>query len=81
MQFPKTVDRGFVKFMMVKRLSTGGICLVAGVIAISFIAQNHAQLHAKQWALMMALLGICFGGGAWMLRDGLRLRSLLGATR
>jgi hypothetical protein len=77
MQLPKTVDRGFVRFMMVKRISTGAICLVGGVGAVVFGYTSRHELHGKQWPHMALLLLICFGGGTWMLRDGLRLRTML----
>jgi hypothetical protein len=80
MRLPTIVDRGFVRFMMMKRLSTGTACLVGGVAAFGFTATHYAELQAKQWALLALLHVICFAGGAWMIRDGLHLRKLLRAN-
>lgn len=67
---PRTVDRSIARMIATKRLITGTLGLVAGV-ALVVVAVSHGG--APTPAMGLALL-IFFGGGAWTLRDGLRLR-------
>lgn len=72
---PRTLDRGTVKLMAIKRLITGTLSMALGIFAIVFAAQRQAAggVSDLQTKLMFAaLLAICFGGGAWSLRDGIR---------
>ena len=67
---PRTVDRSIARMIATKRLITGTLALAAGV-GLLYIAISHGS--APTPSLALALL-IFFGGGAWTLRDGLRLR-------
>lgn len=72
---PRTLDRGTVKLMAIKRLITGTLSMTLGVGAIVFAFQRQAAggVSDLQTKLMFAgLLVICFGGGGWSLRDGVR---------
>ncbi|MFO0665650.1 MAG: hypothetical protein U0174_16965 [Polyangiaceae bacterium] len=72
---PRSLDRGTVKLMAVKRLITGSLSVVLGVGAIVFAVQRQAAggVSDTQTKLMFVLLLlICFGGGGWSLRDGIR---------
>lgn len=66
---PATVDRSFAKLVAMKRIFTGSVSLAAGVaFAVALV------WHGRPPAIAAAGLLIFFGGGAWTLRDGLRLR-------
>jgi hypothetical protein len=67
---PRTVDRSIARMIATKRLITGSLGLVGGVILLA-IAVVHGGTPTP--ALGLALL-IFFAGGAWTLRDGIRLR-------
>lgn len=67
---PRTVDRSLARMIATKRLITGSLALVAGVVLVA-ITVAHGGAPPPQ--LYFALV-IFFGGGAWALRDGLRLR-------
>lgn len=67
---PKTVDRSFAKLVATKRIVTGTASVVTGVV-FTVILIFHGTRPPPVAAL--ALL-IFFAGGAWTLRDGLRLR-------
>ena len=69
-QIPRTVDRSIARMVATKRIITGCLALSAGVALIA-IAIQHGS--APTPALGIALL-IFFGGGAWSMRDGIRLR-------
>jgi hypothetical protein len=67
------VDRSLAKLVATKRIVTGSLSLAAGVATIAAVA-----MHGGSFPLMAAVaLLIFFGGGAWTLRDGIRLRTLL----
>jgi hypothetical protein len=70
---PRTVDRSIARMIATKRMITGTLGLVAGCV-ITALAINHGGSPPP--ALGLAML-IFFGGGAWTLRDGLRLRKEL----
>lgn len=70
---PRTVDRSIAKMVAYKRISTGSIMLLAGVGMI-VAAVHHGGPPTP--GLALALL-IFFAGGAWTLRDGLRVRRAL----
>lgn len=57
-----------------KRIITGTLGLVAGVVLL-VLAVSHGGMPTP--ALGLALV-IFWAGGAWTLRDGLRLRRELG---
>lgn len=64
-----TVDRAFMKMVCIKRIVTGSLSIVLGVaLIIALVAHGNPPPIAA-----LALL-IFFGGGAWTLRDGLRMR-------
>ena len=67
---PRTIDRSIARMVATKRLVTGTLALAAGV-GLIVLAIMHGT--APTPSLGLALL-IFFGGGAWTLRDGLRLR-------
>ncbi len=73
----RTVDRGTARLIALKRIMTGGTALVAGVacVVIAFMRGG-----APPGQLLLAVT-IFFGGGAWALRDGLRLKRELDASR
>jgi hypothetical protein len=73
---PRTIDRSIARMVATKRIITGSLALAAGV-GLSFVAASHGKPTP---ALGLALL-IFFAGGAWTLRDGLRLRRELRATQ
>ena len=56
--------------IMLKRIVTGSLSLAAGVALIAVVV---TQGHAMNAQILLALV-IFFGGGAWTLRDGIRLR-------
>jgi hypothetical protein len=66
----RTVDRSIARMIALKRIATGSLALAAGVGLIAVIAAQGRPFTAM---VGLALL-LFFGGGAWTLRDGLRLR-------
>jgi len=65
----RTVDRSFARMVAYKRIVTGSLSMACGVgLIILLVSRGNAPPIAA-----LALL-IFFGGGAWTLRDGLRLR-------
>jgi hypothetical protein len=73
----RAVERSVVKMVATKRIVTGSLSLVAGVV---LVALTHMHGGGPTPMLGVALL-LFWGGGAWTLRDGLRLRRELSATR
>ena len=69
-QIPRTIDRPIARMIATKRIVTGTMGLVAGVVLL-VLALNHGGMPTP--ALGLALV-IFWAGGAWTLRDGLRLR-------
>ncbi len=67
---PRTVDRSLARMIATKRLITGTLAIGAGFVPVA-LAIGHGAAPPAQ--LYFALL-IFWGGGAWALRDGLRLR-------
>jgi hypothetical protein len=71
---PRMVDRTTVRLIATKRLATGIVSLCAGVVGLGlFFGKAHANTTNATLLFVLFLL-ITFGGGAWSLRDGLRLR-------
>jgi len=72
----RTVDRSIARMVAFKRIFTGGLSIACGfalIIALAF--------HGSPPPIAALALLIFFGGGAWTLRDGLRLRrELLGRS-
>jgi hypothetical protein len=66
----RTVDRSIAKMIAYKRLVTGTLAITAGVVT-TVVGMTSGRSMTPP--LFLALL-IFFGGGAWALRDGLRLR-------
>jgi hypothetical protein len=67
-----TVDRGLVKMIAYKRLVTGSLSIGCGVALVVALAVHGHPPPTAGFGLVLF-----FGGGAWALRDGLRLRSEL----
>jgi hypothetical protein len=67
---PRTIDRSIARMIATKRIITGGLGMAAGV-GLTVLAIIHGGTPTP--ALGLALV-IFFAGGAWTLRDGLRLR-------
>jgi hypothetical protein len=70
---PKTLDRRIAQAIAYKRIATGTAALFGGA-AIVAIVIGHGGTPP---ALAGLALAIFWGGGAWTLRDGLRLRRAL----
>lgn len=66
----RTVDVKVARMIAYKRIITGSLALVAGVVVTVIGLTNQHPMTAQ---LGLALL-IFFGGGAWTLRDGIRLK-------
>ena len=65
----RTVDRKFARMVALKRIITGSASIACGVaLIVALLLKGNPPPIAG-----LALL-IFFGGGAWTLRDGLRLR-------
>lgn len=65
----KTVDRGIARVIAYKRLFTGTLGLAGGVLMIVI-----AFMHGGMPPPLLSLAACIFiGGGAWALRDGIRL--------
>ena len=73
---PQMVDRGFMKMVCIKRIVTGSLSIASGV---AFIIAMFVHGSAPPPIAALAVL-IFFGGGAWTLRDGLRMRRELQKT-
>lgn len=67
---PRTVDRSLARLIATKRVITGSLGIACGVGFVAFAVMRGAEPSP---AIGLALL-LFFGGGAWTLRDGLRLR-------
>ena len=71
-RMPRTVDRSFARMVALKRIVTGSLSIACGVgLIVALVVHGSAPPVAG-----IGLL-IFFGGGAWTLRDGLRLRGEL----
>ena len=71
---PPTVDRRLAQLIAYKRITTGVLGLMGGV-AVILLAVAHGGGPSP---LIVLALAIFVGGGAWTLRDGIRLRRELG---
>ena len=72
----RPVDRSIAKMIAYKRLITGSLAMTAGCVT-TYVGITNG--HAMNPQLFLAL-AIFFGGGAWALRDGLRLKRELART-
>jgi UDP-N-acetylmuramyl pentapeptide phosphotransferase/UDP-N-acetylglucosamine-1-phosphate transferase len=72
----RMVDRSMAKMIALKRMATGSLALGAGVAMIVVVAVQQRPLSP----LILLALALFFGGGAWTLRDGVRLRRELNRT-
>jgi len=72
----KRVDRSFARMIAYKRLFTGTLGLTGGVVML-VIAASRGGIPTPLAALSSAIF---FGGGAWSLRDGVRLLRELSRT-
>jgi hypothetical protein len=66
---PSTVDRSMARLIAYKRIMTGTMSLASGVVLAVLVA-----LHGSPPPIAGVAFLLLFGGGAWTLRDGLRLR-------
>jgi hypothetical protein len=73
----RAVERSVVKMVAMKRIVTGSMSLVAGVVLV-MLAYQHGSGPTPMLGVALLLF---WGGGAWTLRDGLRLRRELSAVR
>ncbi len=73
----RPVDRSIARMIAYKRLVTGSLAIAAGVGLIVLVAVQGRSVSAQ----ILLALAIFFGGGAWTLRDGIRLRRELGDVR
>ncbi len=65
----RMTDLKMARMIAYKRLITGSLALMAGVVTTIIGLGQHPMTGQLGLALV-----IFFGGGAWTLRDGLRLR-------
>ena len=65
----QTVERSFARMVAYKRIVTGSVSIACGVGLILALV-----IHGSPPPVAGVALLIFFGGGAWTLRDGLRLR-------
>ncbi len=65
----RTVDRSFARMVAFKRIITGSLSILCGIGLIGGLVYHGNPPPISGLALL-----IFFGGGAWTLRDGLRLR-------
>jgi hypothetical protein len=63
------VDRSIVRMVALKRIVTGSLSIACGVgLVVALLVHGSPPPVAGVGLLLF------FGGGAWTLRDGLRLR-------
>jgi hypothetical protein len=65
----RTVDRSIARMIAYKRLVTGTLGLGFGLATIVVVAVQGRPLSP----MIVLALAVFFGGGAWTLRDGVRL--------
>lgn len=65
----RMVDRSFARMVAYKRIITGSLSLMCGLGLIVGLV-----IHGSPPPVAGVALLIFFGGGAWTLRDGIRLR-------
>lgn len=80
---PKTIDRPMVRLIAMKRVTTGMMSLTLGMVGIVVYGMKRPPMegHVKTGLLFAVFLLVTFGGGAWSLRDGVRLRRLLAESK
>ena len=66
------VDRQLAQAIAYKRMFTGTAALIGGVVMIGL-----GMTHGGAKPLVVLAIAIFFGGGAWALRDGVRLHKEL----
>lgn len=64
-----TIDRSFARMVAYKRIVTGSLSIACGIALIVALV-----IHGNPPPIAAAGILIFFGGGAWTLRDGIRLR-------
>jgi hypothetical protein len=67
------MDRSLARMIATKRLVTGSLELIAGV-ALLVVAIRHGGTPSPGLGLALVIF---FAGGAWTLRDGIRLHRAL----
>lgn len=77
MRLGPTVDRSFARMVAIKRLATGASAIALGVAFTVVLALRGGSPPPAAYLA----LAIFFAGGGWTLRDGLRLRRELAASR
>lgn len=65
----RTVDRSFARMVALKRIATGALSIACGIALSVALVVHGSPPPAAGVALLIFL-----GGGAWTLRDGVRLR-------
>ena len=73
-RMPRTVDRSFARMVALKRIVTGSLSIACGVGLIVALVVHGSAPPKKMRRPIPAT------GGAWTLRDGLRLRGELART-
>jgi hypothetical protein len=64
-----TIDRSFARLVAMKRIITGSLSILCGFGLMAILLARGVAPPMAGLALL-----IFFGGGAWTLRDGIRLR-------
>ena len=80
MKLPRTVDRRIAVAIAYKRIFTGTLALVFGAAVTAIVLTHGGSETSATLVLATVALAIFFGGGAWALRDGVRLRRELART-
>jgi hypothetical protein len=68
----RTVDAAFVRAVAYKRIFTACASACASIALVYVVASRHTQ-EPRSLAMTALALAIFIGGGAWSLKDGLRL--------
>ena len=76
-----SVDKKFAQMVAYKRVFTGCAGFIGGVVLIVLLATRQAQLNQRTLISAAIALALFFGGGAWSMRDGLRVLRELRALR
>ncbi len=72
----RTVDRSIARLVAIKRIVTGTVSILCGIgLVVGLVLHRGSAPPVTGIALLLF-----FGGGAWTLRDGLRLRRELQRT-
>ena len=72
-RLPQRVDRSFARLVALKRIVTGSLGLLGGGVLVALALAQRAP----RTGMLLLAVALFWGGGAWALRDGLRLRRAL----